>query len=180
MLSRARSGHPVELQDLTARFTLDSASEFLFGSCVHSLASPLPFPGEITADGARVIGKDGKLSKADEFVRAFNEAQVVIASRVWVGGVWPLYEFWKDLTVCASYPLDSTHADAAACRKPMKVIDAFIDPILAQALSKKQERTALAEVDAESQAATLLDHLVMHTDGKYTHDAIACAQRSRG
>ena len=32
------------LQDLIAHFTLDSASEFLFGSCVHSLHSDHPHP----------------------------------------------------------------------------------------------------------------------------------------
>ncbi|EJD53569.1 CYP63 cytochrome P450 monooxygenase-like protein [Auricularia subglabra TFB-10046 SS5] len=149
MLARAREGVPVDLQDLTGRFTLDSATEFLFGACVHALASPLPRPGEIMADGSRRVAPGAVLSRADEFVRAFNQAQVVISNRLWVGPIWPLYEFWQDKT-----------------KEPMKVIDAFIDPILAQALSKKKERVALGELaaDDKEEAATLLDHLVMHTD----------------
>ncbi|KZW04259.1 cytochrome P450 [Exidia glandulosa HHB12029] len=147
MLARNREGFPVELQDLTARFTLDSASEFLFGVNVHSLESALPYPGEVLNDGSKIAKPGQTLSKADEFVKAFNEAQVIISNRLWVGDMWPLFEFWKDRTIA-----------------PMKVIGAFIDPIVAQALSRKKDRAKLAEIDADSQPATLLDHLVMHTD----------------
>jgi cytochrome P450 len=34
----------VDMQDLASKFTLDAATEFLFGSCVHSLDGPLPRP----------------------------------------------------------------------------------------------------------------------------------------
>src|SRR4051812_35501938 len=42
--SRLADGTPVDFQDLVARFTLDSATEFLFGANVHSLDAELPFP----------------------------------------------------------------------------------------------------------------------------------------
>lgn len=146
MLSRARAGYPVELQDLTGRFTLDSATDFLFGTCVNSLESELPYPGELANNGSKIRNDKTPLSNADEFIRAFNEAQVIISDRVWIGAIWPLFEFWKDRSV-----------------EPMKVISSFIDPILSQALSKKKERKALGDGD-ESEQATLLDHLVTQTD----------------
>ena len=44
MISRLNEGYAVDFQDLIARFTLDAATEFLFGHCVDSLSGDLPFP----------------------------------------------------------------------------------------------------------------------------------------
>ncbi|KAG8812507.1 hypothetical protein FRC17_002007 [Serendipita sp. 399] len=38
------AGGAVDMQDLASRFTLDAATEFLFGGCVQSLNEPLPAP----------------------------------------------------------------------------------------------------------------------------------------
>ena len=43
MKERFRNGHALDFQDLISRFTLDSATEFLFGHCVHSLRHDLPY-----------------------------------------------------------------------------------------------------------------------------------------
>ena len=44
MVQRTRAGGAFDVQDLAGRFTMDSATEFLFGNCVHSLAAGLPWP----------------------------------------------------------------------------------------------------------------------------------------
>ncbi|CAA7263613.1 unnamed protein product [Cyclocybe aegerita] len=41
---RLNEGYSVNIQDLIGRFTLDSATEFLFGHSVDSLAAGLPYP----------------------------------------------------------------------------------------------------------------------------------------
>ncbi|KAG2014268.1 cytochrome P450 [Coprinopsis cinerea AmutBmut pab1-1] len=42
--TRLREGYPIDFQDLAARFTLDSASSFLFGNDVRSLEAGLAYP----------------------------------------------------------------------------------------------------------------------------------------
>ena len=42
MVERTREGYALDVQDALARFTLDSATEFLFGRCVHALHAGLP------------------------------------------------------------------------------------------------------------------------------------------
>ncbi|KAK6988131.1 cytochrome P450 [Favolaschia claudopus] len=44
MKERLREGYALNFQDLAGRFTMDSATSFLFGSCVDSLSAPLPYP----------------------------------------------------------------------------------------------------------------------------------------
>lgn len=91
------------LQDLISRFTLDSASEFLFGKNVDSLADSLPYPHH--AKNAHAI----HTSPADAFARAFAEAQYVISQRSVIGWMWPLVEIFEDKT-----------------EKPMKIVSAFL------------------------------------------------------
>ena len=98
LLNRSRQQQPLDIQDLTGCFTLDVASEFLLGCEVKALASPLPYPGQTMVNGARILAPGTQLSLADEFVRAFNEAQVALGSRLWIGDLWPLTEFWEDKT----------------------------------------------------------------------------------
>ncbi|KAF9016963.1 cytochrome P450, partial [Hymenopellis radicata] len=42
--ARLQEGHPVDFQDVVSRFTLDSATEYLFGKDVESLSAGLPYP----------------------------------------------------------------------------------------------------------------------------------------
>ena len=72
---RLREGVAVDVQDLFWRFTMDSASEFLFGSDVQSLSTDLPYPFTVKA----VMNHRVHLS--DNFVNAFQKAQVVSAVR---------------------------------------------------------------------------------------------------
>src|ERR1700720_1527525 len=75
--SLASSNQPCDAQDLYARFTLDTASEFLFGLNLNTLSSSLPVPGE------GVIGAKGSIT-ADSwgsFAQAFEEIQQIVTTR---------------------------------------------------------------------------------------------------
>ncbi|KAF8996805.1 cytochrome P450 [Cyathus striatus] len=106
---RLAEGCPVDFQDLAARFTLDSATEFLFGNDVHSLSAGLPYPFYSSLRQAEVR-------------KAFSEAQSVVSARLRLGVHWPLYEFWND-----------------RIKGSMKIIHGFIDSIVAEAIFKKRE-----------------------------------------
>ncbi|KAJ7175781.1 cytochrome P450 [Mycena filopes] len=154
---RMKAGYAVDFQDLIGRFTMDSATEFLFGSCVNSLHASLPFPHNATfttpeSDSARARA-------AMEFSAAFNESMLRIANRARIGWAWPLVEMWFDKTA-----------------EPMKIVSAYIDPIIHEAIEKKKladslhgatEKTDLE--DEMKEGATLLDELLNVTSaGKDT------------
>nr|AAL67906.1 cytochrome P450 monooxygenase pc-2 [Phanerodontia chrysosporium] len=65
MKARLAEGFAVDFQDLISRFTLDSATEFLFGQCTT---------------GA---------SRTEDFARAFAEAQDAVSFRLRMGWLWP-------------------------------------------------------------------------------------------
>ncbi|KAG5643869.1 hypothetical protein DXG03_009553 [Asterophora parasitica] len=149
---RMRGGHAIDFQDLMSRFTLDSASEFLFGHCVHSLTAGLPYPHN--ASYVPPESKTPQSARADDFARAFLEAQEIISSRERFGWIWPLAEVWGDKT-----------------KEPMKVVNAYLDPIIQEAIAKKdatpkaeKEKTEPSHVE---DGATLLDHLVSLTSGAW-------------
>ncbi|KAF9450762.1 cytochrome P450 [Macrolepiota fuliginosa MF-IS2] len=143
--SRLREGHPVDFQDLMSRFTLDSATEFLFGHCVHNLKANLPYPHNAAYVPNTVQTPETRLS--NEFSNAFLEAQFAISQRERYGWVWPLYELFGDKT-----------------KEHMKVVNAFIEPIVADAIAKKDNATHQGkEKDPNSEDGTLLDHLVQVT-----------------
>ena len=66
----------LDLEDLIARFTVDTASEFLFGENLNTLS----------------YGNDGFGS----FTNAFMDIQALICIRNIVGNFWPLLELFKD------------------------------------------------------------------------------------
>jgi len=75
-----------------ARFTLDSASEFLFGKNVESLTDTLPYPHHLVGP------QTARPSSADAFAAAFAEAQFIIAERGRFGWTWPLHEIFHNKT----------------------------------------------------------------------------------
>ncbi|KDQ49960.1 hypothetical protein JAAARDRAFT_611408 [Jaapia argillacea MUCL 33604] len=149
MKDRFESGYAVDIQDLISRFTLDSTTEFLFGKDVRSLASPLPFP---YTTGTKLPSGDIHLSQAEQFSRAFAQSQQIIADRSRTGEVWPLLEIFGDQT-----------------KKPMEVVNGYIEPILREALEKRKTSEKVIEGDKYEvgEGETLLDHLV-----KYTSDPV--------
>ncbi|KAJ3758543.1 cytochrome P450 monooxygenase pc-1 [Lentinula raphanica] len=171
MKARFRAGYAVDFQvclpfrlhqDLIGRFTLDSATEFLFGSCVNSLAAGLPYPRDVAPtvlSGSSTPNVSGNLlspngsafSLARDFSNAFLDAQEACSSRERFSMVWPMLEIHKDKT-----------------KEPMKIINAFIQPIVNEAVAKLKNQERLGEkkgpVEEIDENETLLDHLVKQTD----------------
>ncbi|KAK0231517.1 cytochrome P450 monooxygenase pc-3 [Armillaria fumosa] len=142
MKARFKHGYPVDFQDLVGRFTLDSATEFLFGKDVRSLSASLPYPFYAP------LSQSDTESASDEFARAFGEAQLETALRTRFAGYWPLFEFWTDRT-----------------KAKMVTVRRFLDPILAEAVGDAgKEQIGVGKTREVQEGETLLDHLVCYTD----------------
>jgi hypothetical protein len=128
---------------LVGRFTLDSATEFLFNNDVHSLDAPLPYPQDSPLVKANSPSFDNHPSNV--FVQAFVRSQEVIAKRTALGSTWPLVEFWKD-TVAAD----------------RNTLDQFVQPLLDKGFREKGSRAT----DSKDSTDTLLDYLVDQTSGE--------------
>ena len=153
--ARLSEGYPVDIQDLAYRFTMDCATEFLFGKDVRSLGCGLPYPYYSSLSDTL----EDKLT-ANQFSKAFDEAQSRAALRIRYGGNWPLTEFWKDKI------LDK-----------MVTINRFIDPILRAAVDRKRAADSLNDGKNVKDATTdgyreakdgdsFLDYLLHYTDGE--------------
>ncbi|KIJ64222.1 hypothetical protein HYDPIDRAFT_40451 [Hydnomerulius pinastri MD-312] len=150
MKERFRSGLAVDFQDLISRFTLDSATEFLFGHCVDTLASGIPYPHNLSKPG-RVPTEP---NTAQDFANAFTQAQHWMAKRNMIGQTWPLTEVLEDRT-----------------RKPMEIVNTFLEPILKDAIEKHKASEGLEKKPEETEDETLLDHLIqLTTDVKVLRD----------
>ena len=143
MHERLAAGYAVDFQDLVSRFTLDSATEFLFATCVHSLANALPYPHD--APAALRTPAAGGDAASEDFARAFAAAQEAVNFRVRMGDIWPYFELLGSKT-----------------RAPMRVVDAFLDPILKAAVEKARVEKATPGLRSKEEIGedeTLLDHL---------------------
>lgn len=127
---------------------MDSATSFLFGESVHSMAAPLRLPhGEERAD-SEPLAQPGA---AKSFPDAFQTVLKATAFRVIVGLDWPLFEFWGD-----------------EVERHMKPIHEYFEPILQRALAQGAEKGTIEGKDVEEgpeEHETLLDHLVSVTSG---------------
>ncbi|EIW81931.1 cytochrome P450 monooxygenase pc-2 [Coniophora puteana RWD-64-598 SS2] len=144
--ARLKEGHPIDFQDMVSRFTLDSATEFLFGKDVQSLSAGLLYPPNSPL-AATSAAKD---HPANVFAQAFLESQISTAIRFFYGPAWRLREFWKD-----------------EVQKHMDVCNAFIDPIVKDALMRKREAKEKGSGREKGQVSdedTLLDYLVNVTE----------------
>ncbi|KAF9530962.1 cytochrome P450 [Crepidotus variabilis] len=149
---RTREGEPIEFQDLASRFTLDAASEFLFGYNVSSLKAGIPYPPPSSHKTPTSFASH----PSNVFVRAFTLAQTWAIERTALGNDWPLREFWKD-TVS---PL-------------RKVMDDFTEPLMKESISKWEQEKAEGQVENEEEDLNLLAHLVRHTqDPKILQDEL--------
>lgn len=138
-------------QDVISRFTFDSASEFLSGHCTDTLAAELPYPYNYS--GPRVASKASNM--ALDFATAFNAAQHIVIKRNIIGRSWPLFELVRD-------PM----------REPMKVINAFLEPILKDVIAKQEASQGLPAATKDTEDETLLDHLVRQTTGADYHNLL--------
>jgi hypothetical protein len=139
----ATTNQPCDVQDLYARFTIDAASEFLFGKNLDTLSGQLP-----TA-GSAILGERG--SSTDDawgtFVKAFEAVQQIITVRGRTGIIWPVFELLDDKT--APY---------------VDTIRQWIDPIVRQTL---EERAASKQAGTSGnlEEKTFLQHLADSTEG---------------
>lgn len=138
MKKRFKEGYPVDFQDVVGRFTVDSASEFLFGHDIRSLDGSLPYPSYAATRNAP--------DESNAFFKAFRQAQIDTASRTRLSLAWPLFEFWKDKT-----------------KEQLKLVRLTLDPLLKQAIENKKRRSPDEKIEAD-QAETLLEYLVEQTE----------------
>ncbi|KAG5353626.1 hypothetical protein C0989_004307 [Termitomyces sp. Mn162] len=147
---RQDEGYPIDFQDLVSRFTLDSASEFLFGHCVRSLSAGLPYPSPSSLYPASRQSSETQ-HPSNRFVDSFLQGQLLSALRTRYGPSWALLEFWKDRVL-----------------PHRAVIDEFAQPILEEAIRNnrtRKEQNATEKNGEELLGGTLLDHLVSQTEG---------------
>jgi hypothetical protein len=130
------------LQDAFCRFTLDSASEFLFGLDVRSSSAGLPYPQ--TACSAQ----NTESHPANKYSNAFMAAQVAASIRPLLNNFWPLTEIWEDKV-----------------KKQMRIVYDFVDPVVKAALEKKRLNASIPD---DEENVTLLDDLVKQTDGMHS------------
>ncbi|KAG9079619.1 hypothetical protein FRC06_007622 [Ceratobasidium sp. 370] len=74
----------IDFQDLVSRFTMDSASEFLFGVDVKSLDEPL--------------AATGTSNSSTSFAKAFSRVQEKVLKRFMLANMWPYLEMFWDKT----------------------------------------------------------------------------------
>ncbi|KAJ7200155.1 cytochrome P450 monooxygenase pc-1 [Mycena pura] len=142
MKSRLRAGYSIDFQDLIGRFTMDSATEFLFGTCVNSLLANMPYAHNVAFPPLQSTSAD-----ANKFIEAFNESMLLVAEREQYGHIWPIWEIMGDKT-----------------KAPMKVVNAFLDPIIRAAVEKRKRKVkAVGDGETPGEAETLLEELLNST-----------------
>jgi hypothetical protein len=136
---------------MISRFAMDSSGEFLFGHNAHTLAAGLPYPSSVPVSAISTADADA----SNAFATALSLAQRVAMERGPFGAAWPLTEFWHD-----------------KIRAPMRIVHAFLDPILSDAVVRRKadgvEKMGMdgAAEDREVQEGeTLVEHLLNYTDG---------------
>lgn len=133
------------------RFALDSVSEFFIGPYVHTLSGTMPYPHNATFVPVQPTSAHAQTS--DAFSKAFFSALQAISRREQYDWLWPVFEILEDKTV-----------------EPMKIVNAYIESIVEDAMCKKKKSMPEEEKNIDSEYAegeTLLDHLVGITAGKW-------------
>ncbi|KAF8547413.1 hypothetical protein OG21DRAFT_1527175 [Imleria badia] len=168
--SRLRAGYPVDFQVYQCRLfpcprdeikifrmpfhvsPLIRQPSFSLGN-VYSLSAGLVYPCNATP----VEDSLSNSNDADDFARAFAKAQYMASVRVRRSWLWPLFELWGDETV-----------------EPIKIVNAYVEPILKDAIEKAKAASLHEEKNPESSdETTLLNHLVrLTTDPVVLKDAI--------
>ena len=143
--SHDSSSTAIDAQDLYGRFTLDAASEFLFGKNLRTLSGKLPIAGQT------LMGPKGSLVEDPwgSFAKAFEMAQINATNRARMGSIWPLFELFKDK--------NEEHCD---------VIHRWLDPLVKDALDEKS-RLQAANVLSPVSEKNFIQHLAQCTDGQF-------------
>ena len=89
MKTRLRNGYPVDFRDVASRFTLGSATEFLFGKDVRSLSADIVYP-----PSSPLYRDPTALNHpANRFLRAVVESQIATIKPRNYGVAWRFAEF---------------------------------------------------------------------------------------
>lgn len=138
----AATNQPCDVQDLYARFTIDAASEFLFGKNLDTLSGQLP-----TAGSAALSARSSTDDAWGTFAKAFEAVQRIITVRAQTGIIWPVFELLDDKT--------TPHVD---------IIRQWVDPLVRETLEHKAA-SKRAGIDEKLEEKTFLRHLADSTDG---------------
>ncbi|KAG8931585.1 hypothetical protein FRC00_000718 [Tulasnella sp. 408] len=144
LLSHARRSAPCDVQDLFARFTMDTAGEFLFGrDDFNTLDMPLAQPNVEMAEGSKSAALQGGYG---DFVNAFEAAQILATRRLAVGTYgWTVAEFFND-----------------PVKRHMRVVDSYLEPLVRDAVRRRKN----LEPEEKGEYESFLDHLADSTSGK--------------
>uniref|UniRef100_A0A8H7XK56 Uncharacterized protein n=1 Tax=Psilocybe cubensis TaxID=181762 RepID=A0A8H7XK56_PSICU len=149
---RLAEGYSIDFQDLIARFTLDSAAEFLFGGSVESLSAGMPYPGQESSKENSSLHDHPASIFADSFMEGLHHTVM----RIRMGDAWPLDELMSDRVL----PF-------------RKAMDVFIDPLMKKALDKREQQLLNDKSPDEEEEETFISHLVKHTqDPKVIKDEL--------
>jgi hypothetical protein len=143
-----------EAQDLYARFSIDAASEFLFGKNLETLSASLPVPG-LTRMGPKGSATEDTWGS---FVEAFEMAQQEVTRRARIGYYWPLLELFQDRN-----------------QKNAKRIREWLDPLVDMALQEKAKSQNYG-ISSPVEDKTFLQHLADSTDGESAF--VTCLRRT--
>ncbi|KAF7289255.1 hypothetical protein MIND_01387100 [Mycena indigotica] len=151
---RVRDGFAVDFQDLLGRFTMDASGEFLFGYDSRTLEAGLPYPYNSATGKASNQALDKEHAAALAFAESIMRAQDLSTRRSLLGSAWPLIEFWTNKV-----------------EEEMKVIRAFLDPILQVAIGDKKNGEyfngdGLVKDREVQEGETLVQHLVNYTQDR--------------
>lgn len=152
LTTRAEANQPCDIQDLLSRFTLDTASGFLFGMCFDTLSRPLSQPGHVKLGAKGAISLSG--NEFDAFTEAFEETAVIITRRGTIGETWPLLELFKD-----------------KAEPHIKVIQQWLDPVVDRTLREKEAAKKVG-ITSSPEDTDFLSYLASTTDG--THMRTTC------
>ncbi|KAK0184438.1 cytochrome P450 [Armillaria mellea] len=143
---RQCEGYPVDIQDVASRFTIDAATEHLFGKCVGSTFTRFPYPSTSGYESSLPVDHH----PSDSFLDASAGAQKQLLLRMLMGYYWPLGEFWAD-----------------KLKLLRRAVDDFFEPVLVDALERKRRATAGTDTEKDGKNfVSLLDRLVQITDDK--------------
>ncbi|KAG8940266.1 hypothetical protein FRC04_005448 [Tulasnella sp. 424] len=144
LINCAKESKPCDVQDLFARFTMDTAGEFLFGrDDFNTLDMPLAQPGAQMAEGAKSAAVEGAYGS---FVNAFEAVQVLINKRLAVGMYgWTMAEFFND-----------------PVKEHRRIVDSYLEPLVHEAVQRRKNLKP-EEKGEKQEYETFLDHLADST-----------------
>lgn len=140
----SRTGQAIEAQDLFARFTSDSAGEFLFGHKFDTLHGALPVAGQTSMSTKGTATND----EFGTFTQSFEAMQEIVAQRARRGYFWPVHELFKD-------DMDPH----------VKVVADFLDPIVNNAIRNARKMNE-AGLHSSTEHSTFLEYLADNTEGE--------------